>query len=280
MNSQNNERPDQAIARLLKDDYQSFTELIFESGKQQDSIAAWLVGLSTGSIALMISQFGKFDPVLYPTLKVSVLFLTGTIIFGLVFRIVHLYLQERERVDFGYIIGWLSGHGESSTEVLIDLPEDSSAEFIASYLYNRMGIDMTPEFRSDIRTKNDVQYWRKEYEKTAQLYHRLNESEHKMRINMFEDFESILATLDGRPPRKYEPIGERDISAGIRKRRVRKTCTLSYLLMCISFGISVLIISAGFIKTDLQANQATVKTNQGMSTSSKHVRHTHIDKSD
>ena len=54
---------------------------------------------------------------------------------------------------------------------------------------------------------------------------------------MLEDFESILATLNGRPPRKYEPIGERDISAGIRKRRVRKTCTLSYLLMCISFGI-------------------------------------------
>ena len=243
MHNQNNERPDQAIARLLRDYSHSFKEIIFESGKQQDSIAAWLVGLSTGSIALIISQFGKFDPALYSTLKVSVLFLTGTIIFGLVFRIAHLCLQDRERNDFGYIIGWLSGHSVRSTEVPIKLPEDSSAEFIASCWYNLMGFDMTPELRADIRTKNDVEYWRKEYEQTTQLFSRLNESEHEMRMNMLEDFDAIIAKLDGRPPRKYEQIGERDNSAGIRKRRIRKTCTFSYILMCISFGISVLIIS-------------------------------------
>ena len=78
-----------------------------------------------------------------------------------------------------YIMSWLSGYSERATEVLIEVPEDASAEFIASRLCNVMGIDMPPELRTDIRTKNDVKYWRNEYEETAELYRRLKESEHK-----------------------------------------------------------------------------------------------------
>lgn len=49
------DRPDKAFARLLRDHFLAFKELFLESGKQQDSIAIWLVGMSTGSIAIIIS---------------------------------------------------------------------------------------------------------------------------------------------------------------------------------------------------------------------------------
>ena len=77
MPNQIGDRPDRAMARLLRDHYLSFKEIFLESGKQQDSIAVWLVGMSTGSIALIISQFGKLSPNLYAALKWSVGFLTG-----------------------------------------------------------------------------------------------------------------------------------------------------------------------------------------------------------
>ncbi len=272
MPNQNNDRPDQVVARHVRDLIPSFKEMMFESGKQQDSIAVWLVGMSTGSIALIISQFGKFDPALYSALKVSVFFLTGTIIFGLVFRIAHLFLQDRERHDLMFIMGWLSGHSERSTEALLELPEDSSAEFIASCLYNLMEIDMTPELRADIRTKNDVEYWRNEYEETAELYRRLKESEHEMKKDMIEDFDALIANLEGLPPRKYEQIVKRDESKGIRKRRLQKFCRCAYILMCTSFAVSVLFISCSFIKTDLKVNHSSSTTNQKVVSPAKQVQ--------
>lgn len=280
MPNPNNERPDQAFARLLRDQVLSFKELMFESGKQQDSIAVWLVGMSTGSIALIISQFRKFDPALFSALKASVLFLTAAIVFGLVFRIVHLFIQDRERSDFMFIMSWLSGYSERSTEVLIELPEDASAEFIASCLYNVMGIDMTPELRADIRTKNDVEYWRNEYEEATELDRRLKESEHELRKNMVEDFEALIARSNGLPPRKYEQIVHRDESKGIRKRRLRRVCRFAYILMCVSFAIAVLFISCSFIKTSFKANQPSASTNQRVSSSFKQIQPTQIDKSD
>lgn len=92
MPNQINDKPDQAFARFLRDHLLAFKEIIFESNKQRDNIVVWLVGMSTGSIALIISQFGKFNPTLYAALKVCVFFLTVTIICGLLFRIFHLLL--------------------------------------------------------------------------------------------------------------------------------------------------------------------------------------------
>lgn len=279
MSNQNNDKPDQMLARFLRNHLLSFKEMMFESGKQQDSIAVWLVGMSTGAIALIISQFGKFSPSLYSTLKWSVGFLAGTIILGLLFRIFHLCLQERDRNDLMSIEGWLVGYSEPSTEVLIELPEDSSAEFIASCLYSQMGIDMTPDFREYIRTNNDVEYWRNQYKETAILYSRLAEANHETVKRMTENLYALMADLEGLPSQKYKQIVKRDKSKGIRKRRIRQICTLSYILMCISFAISVSFISCGFIKTDLKVNYSSATTNQEVVSPSQQVQPTQIDKS-
>ena len=280
MPNRNNDRPDQALARFLRDHLLFFKEMVFESGKQQDSITVWLVGMSTGSIALIISQFVKLDPALYPTLKISVFFLTVTIILGLLFRIFHLRLQERDRNDLMSIVSWLGRYSESTAEPPIELPEDASAELIASCLYDHMGIDMTLEFMIDVITKNDVEYWRNQYEEYTAWYQRLEEINNQSVKEMIEGLETRMADLEGRPAQRYEQIVKQDKSKGIRKRRIRKICTLSYISMCISFAISVLVISYGFIKTDLKTNHSSAATTQQVSSPAQQVQPAQIDKSD
>ena len=59
MSNHIDDKPVQAIARAIRHNLHPFMRLAFESGKQHESVAVWLVGMSTGAIALIISQFGK-----------------------------------------------------------------------------------------------------------------------------------------------------------------------------------------------------------------------------
>ena len=142
MPNQDNAGPDQAavrFARLLRNQFLVFKEFMVEANKQADNIAVWLVGMSTGSIVLIISQLQRFNPTLYPALKISVFFLTLTVVFGLLFRIFHRLLQAHERENLMLINTWLAGYSEFSTAIPIELPEDASAGSIALALYRSMG---------------------------------------------------------------------------------------------------------------------------------------------
>lgn len=262
MLNHSDERPDKAFARLLRDHFLAFKELFFESGKQQDSIAVWLVGMSTGAIAIMISQVGKLNSALYPTLKWSVGFLTGTIVLGLLFRIFHLFLQDRERSDMSFIVSWLSGFMQPSEEPPVELPEDAKAGFIAWLLYKHMGQDIDPDWLTYIENENDVEYWKKRYEDHTETFHLLEEEKRKSIIRIFETFSAVMADLEGQPPLKYEDIKKTDKSMGVKKRRLRNICKYLYTLMCISFAVSVLFVSWGFITTDWKANQDSKTTSQ------------------
>ena len=272
MPNQNDDRPDQTIARFLKDHLLSFKEIMFESSKQQDNIAVWLVGMSTGSIALIISQFGKFNPSLYLALKISVLFLATTIILGLLFRIFHLFLQEHDRNDLMRINGWLTGYGEFSTEIPIELPEGSSAEFIALCLYHYMGTDVEPEFIESVKIKGDVEHWRNQYEEYAKSHRNLEEAKGQVVEGMVENFHEFLARLEGVSPQQFKQTIENDKSTGIRKRRLKKSCNIFYILMCISFAVSVSFISCSFISIDLKVNNSSAPTDQKSIAPSKQVQ--------
>lgn len=218
MSNHNNDSPDQAFARSLRDHLLSYKETMFESGKQQDSIAVWLVGMSTGSIALIISQFGKFSPALYPSLKASVIFLTVTTILGLLFRIFHLLLQEKERNNLLFSQAWLVGYSE-------ELTESSAVK------------------------------------------------------SMLESFSKFVANLEGIPIEKYQKTVRSSKSVGTQKRRLKRFCKISYILMCISFAVSVSFISYNFVKTDLKVNP-TSATNQKAVSPSKQVQPAQTDQSD
>ena len=218
MPNHSNDRPDQAFARSLRDHLLSYKETMFESGKQQDNIAVWLVGMSTGSIALIISQFRKFSPILYPSLKVSVFFLTTTIILGLLFRIFHLLLQEKERNNLLFSQAWLVGYSEELTE--------------------------SPAVKS-----------------------------------MLESFFKLVANLEGISIEKYEKTVRSSKSVGTRKRCLKKFCKIFYILMCISFAVSVSFISYNFIKADLKVNNPST-TNQKVVSPSKKVQPVQTNQSD
>lgn len=262
MHNQNNDKPDQALARFLRDQLLIFKEVMFESSKQQDNIAVWLVGMSTGSIALILSQFGKFNASLYPALKMSVSFLAATIIFGLLFRIFHLFLQEHDRNDLMRINGWLARYSEPSTEMPIELPEDSSAEFIALGLYKLAGIDVDPEFIESVKIEGNVEYWRNQYKEYTTSYRNLQKSKEQIVDRMTENFYEFLAHLEGVAPQQFKQTMKKNESLGIRKRCLKKSCEIFYVLMCVGFAVSVLFISYSFIKADLKASHSTVAENQ------------------
>ena len=273
-----NDRPDKAFARLLRDHFLSFKEIIFESGKQRDSIAVWLVGMSTGAIAITISQIGKLNHALYPVIKWSVGFLTGTIILGLLFRVFHLFLQDRDRFNMSYVVSWLAGWGEPSQEPPVNLPEEADAGVIAGLLYNHMGIDIDPNWLASIAIENDVESWRKQYEGYTESYYLSAETREETLRDAFNRFCEVMTNLEGVPLLTHQQIEKMDNSMGVRKRRLRKACTFFYTSMCISFAISVLIISYGFIKTDLKELQSTVITNQKVISPANQVQNTQTDK--
>lgn len=276
MPNQIGDRPDRAMARLLRDHYLSFKEIFLESGKQQDSIAVWLVGMSTGSIALIISQFGKLSPNLYAALKWSVGFLTVTIILGLLFRIFHLLMQNKDRHYLSWIVVWLAEYSRSSTEPLFELPEDADAGFIALCLYYHMGIDMDPDFLRTIEAENDVEYWKSKYEKHTILHRNLEEATEELEKQMVKEFSTFVAELEGLSSEKKMD----NKSKGIRKRRLRTACNWLYILMSVSFAISVLIISCGFITNDSKVNLPLSATNQKTVAPSEQVQTTQTDKPD
>ena len=161
-----------------------------------------------------------------------------------------------------YINGWLTGYSEFFTEIPIELPENSSAEFIAFCLFNHMGIDMKPNFMESVKTNNDVEYWRKQYEEYTALYRSLEEAKDQIVQRMLEDFYECVARLEGVPPHQFKQIVEKNESAGPWKRLLKKLCKIFYILMCISFAVSVLFISCSFIKTDFKVNHSSITTKQ------------------
>ena len=280
MLNQLDKRPDQEIARFIKDNLPFFQEMYFESGKQQDNITVWLVGLSTGAIALIISQFVKFNHSLHLYLKLSVLFLSVTVMLGLLFRILHLLLQKKDRRDMASIKGWLIGYTKSSTIPLIELPEDTPAELIVGLLHRHMELDTDVDSIKELAAKKNVEEWRKVYKEYTMRHERLEEVNQQAVKGMLEEFFDFMAGLEGVPAQTYEQFFKTDKSAGVQKRRLRKFCTSSYILMCISFAVSVLIISYGFITTDLKVNNSSTTTNQKVISPSKQVQSTQTDKPD
>ena len=139
--------PDETLARSLRDHFVTFKELNFESGKQRDSIVAWLVGMSTGAIALIISQSSKLSPALYPAFKWGIGFLAGTIIFGLLFRGLHLFVQKRDILNFTLRVGWLTDYVRRSMESTslertnAELVEDMLVQF-DTYTANLEGLSL------------------------------------------------------------------------------------------------------------------------------------------
>jgi hypothetical protein len=247
------------LAEFLRDHLLSSRDSYFELTKQLDNIAVWLVGISTGSIALIVSQMGKFNLGLHLALKITVICLSLTIILALLFRVFHLFLQIKERDDFFGLIGFLSGSSEPSTVVPDKLPDGLSAKVIAECIYFYMGQDL----RGDLSYNQDVELWRNRYQEHVQIHKEFEKLDSESQQSFTKDFYTFIANSEGIPVESIEKtVKGDDISRGIRKRRLRRCCQIFYVLMCFTFAVSVLIISYSFMKTDFKTNSSATSTNQ------------------
>ena len=261
---------------FLRDNILSFANLMFESNKQQDNITAWLVGMSTGAIALIISQFWKLSPDLYTPLKWSVGFFTGTITMGLCFRIFHLFYQDKEGLDLASTVTWLGSYLEPP----ITPPEDASAGLIAMCLYDRMGLNIEIDKLSDIDATNDVEYWRNHYNKHIGLNRRFEQLKSNRVLQVMEVFHARVASMEGIPLHKYKQSMKDRKYSGKKKRCLKYICNFCYSAMCISFAVSIFTISYGFITTDFTANPPSASTNQKIIAPGKSVQPIQVDKSE
>ena len=159
-------------------------------------------------------------------------------------------------------MGWLSGFRDQPTAVPIELPEDATAELIAWSVYRLLGLETGPYWQQYVETNNDVEYWRNEYEKAVKLYNSLQEADLQCTLEMLRKAQAFMANLDGEPAEKYQQTLEENQSAGIHKRRLRSSCGAFYVMMCISFAVSVVFISWSFVKTDLKKIQISAKSSQ------------------
>jgi hypothetical protein len=98
--------------------------------------------------------------------------------------------------------------------------------------------------------------------------------------HMAENFCEFLAYLNGVTPQQYKHTVEGDKSVGIRKHRLKKSCNIFYILMCVSFAVSVLFISCSFISIDLKVDRSSVSTDQKALVPSKQIHPNQTDKSD
>ena len=268
--------PGQEFAKSLRDNFAFFQDMLFESAKQQDNIVVWLVGMSTGAIGLAIS--GKFNPTSSLSLRVGVVFLLVTIILGLLFRIFHFLLQRRERRDLASVKGWLIGYTKNTTIPLIELPDNTSAEFIVGLLHRHMGLDTDVDSIKELAATKNVEEWRKVYQEYNIRSQSVEEAGQQSVKNMMEQLFKLIADLEGVPAPTYEQIIKPDRSGGIRKRCLRKCCTLFYIFMCISFAVSILFVSWGFITTDWKANQSSKTTSQQTISPTDQAQDTQTDK--
>lgn len=280
MSNLNDDRPDKVLAGFFRDRLSNIEDIDIESSKQMDNITVWLVSMSTGTIALIISQFGKINPELYTNLKIGIFFLTITITCGLLFRILHLYLQERYKYDHLHINSWLIGYDESSSEVPIELPEDATSQYIAYCLYKHWGLEMDPDYLESLETDKNIEYWRNQYKEYTASYLDLKKSKDAIEKSMTDRLFEFIANLEGVSPQEFEQNVETNKSKGIKKRRLRKFCKFCYILMCVCFAVSVLFISCSFIAIDYKENQPPATVTQKQVSPSGQVQSTQINKTD
>ena len=175
MPNQTDDSPDETLAKSIRDHFLAFKESFFEHSKQQDSIVVWLVGMSTGAIALIISQFGKLSPALYPTFKLGVGFLAGTIIFGLLFRGLHLFVQKRNTANFAFRVAWLTEYIRRSREspnleeAQTGLVEDMLDEF-NTFTANLEGLS-PEELERRLETNQSEGTWKRDIQKISNIFY-------------------------------------------------------------------------------------------------------------
>ena len=93
----------QILIDYLKEVIPQYKKEVFERQRQTDNVVIWITGLSTGAIALILSQADNITFISLVDLKYTVFFLLCSIVAGVIFR---AYIYTLEQVESEIIMGF------------------------------------------------------------------------------------------------------------------------------------------------------------------------------
>lgn len=224
---------------LYKDFLPRYQKEFIDRNRQTDHVVVWLTAISTGAIALILSQSDKLhiDNPIY--LKASVASLLLSIISGVTFR-AFFYplegLQAQKLLHFeGYCYGrTLEVHGP------IEIKDFHTIEDIARSLKNDMGLDYDHWLKRDYLNRD---FWVEHYNSWADFWKKSEETGAM-------ELSQAIAFLNNKNPKEAENI----LTANSDDKTIRKKitiytfiCSWSYQLSLIFFVLAVVSVAIGYI---------------------------------
>jgi hypothetical protein len=233
-------RTDEQIGSYLRVWIPEFRKDYVERLRQTDRVIVWLVGLSTGGLALLLSQYSKIDSGLYCHIKWATIFLVSAIISGVVFRGV-FYLTEALEVSHLFNIeGFCHGIGLEANGPRA-LPETCTPADIVGYLKDDMGSDGYEEWLKDDLPRD---FWVKVYMGQADLWNQFEKDGMRRLGEIMAPFvgksvEEGAAILLENPEQKRKSVELLKV--------LRKVRDGAYYFTLLCFLLAIVTISVGVI---------------------------------
>ena len=227
----------QQVIDFLKEILPQYQQEVSERQRQTDNVVVWVSGLSTGAIALILSQFNNLF--IHPTcLKITVGFFLFAVVCGVTFRSFIYILEQLESILIMGLKGYCWG-ASSEFNGPVKLTEHHTIDDIAKSLKEDMGLDYDKWLQKDYLDRN---FWIDHYNSWADFW-RKTENEGLRNLG------KVFAPLLGKKPEEAEELffSKQDDKKTVQKTiRYRNICNWSYALMSVFFVLAILSITIGF----------------------------------
>ncbi|MCX5792401.1 MAG: hypothetical protein NTY45_09375 [Elusimicrobia bacterium] len=234
-------RFDEQLVEFIKIWIPEFKKDFFERQRQHDKVIVWLVGLSTGAIALLVSQQSKIGDFSLIYLKLTMLFLAITVFAGVIFRVCFYLIEQIDSDCFFHIESFCHVMSEDVNGPRELLPTCSASD-IAQYLKDDMGIDGWDKWL--IRDSLPREFWVKLYEDWALLWNKLEKEGLR---NIGRTFVPLLGKSTEECEAMFSIPNPAVNQPNARLIALRKTRDFCYLSASVSFLLSILSIALGFL---------------------------------
>jgi hypothetical protein len=138
---------------------------IFGRYWQIDKVIMWVLSLSVLIIVAMVLNIYRLRVLPMGLLRISIVFLTFTVIFCVIYRIIYYMYEQRLSVLFSEGLSFMKGQ-ESLKPGPRELPDECGCEQIAEYLKEDMGYD----FDSYLAHSIPLDVWKKTYDDFAKMW--------------------------------------------------------------------------------------------------------------
>lgn len=221
--------------------FPQYKKEVFERERQTENVITWIVGLSTGVITVIFSQFDKIGLIIpMVSLKYAVFLFVLTIISGVIFRIVYYELEQLE----GDIILEFENYCAASTTDFSSprlITEWNTIEDIINYLKEDMGVDI--DYNSLINRNLNREFW-------VDLYNKEYANWEKTGKEGLANLGKAMAPVIGISSEDGEKLYDSPASnqkKHIEARKYRFYNILFYSSTLILFLIAIEILGFGFI---------------------------------